>query len=296
MNVTKIHEFTGHKDCIYTTALNYPLHQVYTAGGDGVVVAWDYINGGDGVIQVRVGLAIYTICLWNNKLLLGSHKGNLYIIDLESKTEERNIEAHTQAIFDIVYDQENNLIYTCSFDGFLKVWTEDFKLLKSIGLSDKSLRHICILPGSLAIACSDHSVFILDKESLKIKAKLESHKNSVFALAYNPVKQELLTGGRDCYLKIWDADSLEFKKEYVAATLHINHISFNPDHSLYAVSSMDKTIKIFDANTHEALKFIDKEKNAGHTSSVNKTLWLDQHTIVSVSDDKKAICWSLNSA
>lgn len=58
---------------------------------------------------------------------------------------------------------------------------------------------------------------------------------------------------------------------------------------------MDKTIKIFDSETHEPLKFIDKAKNNGHTSSVNKSLWLNQTTLISISDDKKAMQWSLNN-
>jgi WD repeat-containing protein 61 len=294
MIVNKLHEFTGHTACIYTAAINYPLQLLYTAGGDGIVAAWDCIKGGDGAIQVKVGAAIFSMCLCKNKLVLGSNKGNMYIMDMESKTEERNIEAHTQAIFDIVYDEENQRVLTCGFDGVLHVWTEDFKLLSTTKLSDKSLRNICLLPNSIAVASSDFSIYLLDKVTFKITGKMEQHHNSVFAMAYNPLKQELLTGGRDCYLKIWDTGTLQLKQEYVGATLHINHISFNPGYTLYAISSMDKTIKIFDAHTHEPLKFINKEKNDGHTSSVNKTLWLNRNTLLSVSDDKKAMCWSLD--
>ncbi len=294
MIVTKLREFNGHKDSIYTACINYPRQHFYTAGGDGIVASWICEGAGDGEMQVRVGSAIYSICLFQNKLLLGSSKGNFYSIGLESKKEERNIEAHREGIFDIVHDGPGKRIYTCGFDGVLNIWSEEFELLKSTKLSDKSLRNICLLPGAIAIASSDFNIYILDKDNYTLNTKLESHQNSVFALAYNPLKQELLSGGRDCYLKIWDAQSFQMKKEYVAATLHINHISFNPGFSLYAVSSMDKTIKIFDAASHQPLKFIDKEKYEGHSFSVNKTLWLNDNTLISVGDDKKAISWSLD--
>ena len=293
MIVTKTHEFTGHRDCIYTAAINYPLQQLYTAGGDGFVASWDCLRGGDGAMQVRVGSAVYSMALKEDKLLLGSNKGNLYVVDPETKTEERNIEAHSGGIFDIVYDEETATLYTAGFDGVLNVWSADLQLKTAIKLSGKSLRNICLLPGSIAIACSDFSIYIIDKENLGVTAILESHTNSVFSLAYNPVKKELLSGGRDCYLKIWDGETYKLKQEYVGAKLHINHISFNPGYALYAVSSMDKTIKIFDSESHQPLKFIDKEKNNGHTSSINKSLWLDEKTLLSVSDDKKAICWTL---
>lgn len=41
MIVTKIHEFNGHNDCIYTAAINDETQQLYTAGGDGMVAVWN---------------------------------------------------------------------------------------------------------------------------------------------------------------------------------------------------------------------------------------------------------------
>ena len=121
---------------------------------------------------------------------------------------------------------------TCGFDGVLNVWTEDFNLLSATKLSDKSLRNICLLPERIAVASSDFNIYLLDKETFKITAKLEHHLNYVFAMAYNPFKGQLLTGGRDCHMKIWDTDTLELKPEYVGATWHINHLSFHPAYTL----------------------------------------------------------------
>lgn len=115
------------------------------------MVWWRYgilEEGGDGALLVRVGFAVYSMCLVKNKLLLGIVTGNLFIIDLESKTEERNIEAHSQGIFDIVHDPETGLIYSCGFDGVLQVWDAEFNLLNSIKLSEKSLRCICLMPAN----------------------------------------------------------------------------------------------------------------------------------------------------
>lgn len=293
MNVTKLLEFNGHVDCIYTATLNLEVSQLYTAGGDGIVAAWDYALGGDGAMLVKVNNSVYSMCLFENKLLLGSSTGNLFLINLASKIEERNIEAHAQGIFDIVYDEINERILTCGFDGVLNVWNNELHLKSSIKLSEKSLRNICLLPEAIAIASSDFTIYILDSTTFEIKHRIKNHTNSVFALAFNPIKKELLSGGRDCYLKVWDIETWRLKQEYVGATLHINHIVFSPDNRYYALSSMDKTLKIFDAATHSPLKFITREKNDGHTSSINKALWLNIDSIISISDDKKAISWFL---
>jgi WD40 repeat protein len=293
MIVNRLFEFTGHKDCIYTSAIDHNTQTVYTAGGDGMIVGWDARRGGDGVLMARVDTGVYSMCLHGDTLLVGNRTGNIFSINLPEKRTDRNIEAHQQGIFDICYDEEQQCIYSCGFDGVLNTWDPAMNLVKRTPLSEKSLRNICLLPGLIAVAASDHSIYLLERKSLAIVHRLTHHTNSVFALAYNPGNQQLLSGGRDCYLKIWDMTDFTLRSEYVAATLHINHISYNPGYSKYAVSSMDKTIKIFDASTHEPLKFISREKNGGHTSSVNKTLWLNARTPVSISDDKKAMVWGL---
>jgi WD40 repeat protein len=296
MQVSKIHELTGHRDCIYAACLNASRTRLYTSGGDGIIAEWDFEKGGDGEMAVKVDAGVYSLAAISPEILLvGSSRGNLYIIDPLNKKELRNIEAHKGGIFTIVHHKPAGLIFTGGFDGLLNIWDEDLRLRHQLKLSDKSIRAMEIIPSGIAVSSSDSRIYIIDTKDLSTENILSSHTNSVFALAYNPHQDELLSGGRDCYLKIWDMRSMELKKEYIGATLHINHICFNPSFTFYAVSSMDKTIKIFDASTHEPCKFIDKQKNGGHTSSVNKCIWLSDGRLISVSDDKTAMLWHLEN-
>ena len=76
----------------------------------------------------------------------------------------------------------------------------------------------------------------------------------------------------------------------------INHIVFSPDGSKYATASMDKSIKIWDAEKHKLLKVIDKSRHAGHGTSVNKLLWTQhEHWLVSASDDRSISVWDIES-
>ena len=96
------------------------------------------------------------------------------------------------------------------------------------------------------------------------------------ALAYSPNGEFLLSGGLDAVLKIWEVHKGFAPVQTINAHwLHINAIQYSPAGHYFATASMDKTLKIWDADTFELLKVLDKEKYDGHTSSVNKILWVD---------------------
>ena len=75
----------------------------------------------------------------------------------------------------------------------------------------------------------------------------------------------------------------------------VNTVSISPDHKNFVTGSMDKSIKVWNLETFQLLKVIDKSRHAGHATSVNKVLWSDHHgQVLSCSDDKKISVWDLS--
>jgi WD40 repeat protein len=56
---------------------------------------------------------------------------------------------------------------------------------------------------------------------------------------------------------------------------------------------MDKTIKIWDADTLRLRKVIDRARHAGHSTSINKVLWLSAVTFATASDDRTVAVWEV---
>jgi WD40 repeat protein len=127
-------------------------------------------------------------------------------------------------------------------------------------------------------------------------ANLNAHTNSVFALGYSPDEKTLVSGGRDAQLKFWNSCNYELDENIVAHMYAINYLTYRMDGMFLATCSMDKSIKIWDVDHRKLMKVIDKARNAGHGTSINKILWSTYTgSIVSVSDDRTISIWQLEA-
>ena len=74
----------------------------------------------------------------------------------------------------------------------------------------------------------------------------------------------------------------------------INDIAYRPDGAFLATASMDKSIKIWQADDLRLVKVVDRARHAGHATSINKLLWLPENNwLVSASDDRSISVWEI---
>lgn len=271
-------------------------HTFFSGADDGYIVEWNTETKADGKLLVQVNRPVYSMYVNTSEhvIICGTASGNIHVIDLQTKKEVRNIEAHTLGVFDIQF--VNNHYISSGGDGRICIWNNDFKLVHSIKAADKSARIIAIHPQlkEFAVGFSDHHIRIYSVSTYELLLDFLAHQNSVFALAYAPKGNKLYSGGRDVLLRNWNLHhAYEMELNIPAHTLHINAIAFSPDEKLFATVSMDKTIKIWDAQTDTLLKVIDKARNDGHVTSVNKILWLSENELITCSDDRTVMMWGI---
>ena len=300
IQLEKIAQLTGHNASIFTIIQDNDPSFFLSGAGDGWVVRWNYEEPELGKLIAQVDTQIFSMCTieHENRIVVGNMNGGVHWIDLDEPENTRNIAHHKFGVFDI--QQIGAYIYTLGGAGTLSRWSvQSGRAIESLELSRSSLR--CMDYSSsrneLAIGASDHTIYLLDADSLAIKRKIPAaHENSVFCIKYAPDARYLLSGGRDAHLKAWSiADDFKLISSQPAHWYTINSISFHPEGHYFATGSRDKTLKIWDSNTLQLIKVLEGVRDSGHLNSVNKILWANyKQYLLSASDDRSMIIWRVD--
>ena len=95
-------------------------------------------------------------------------------------------------------------------------------------------------------------------------------------------------------MKFWESETYTLVENIVAHMYAINFLSFKEDGKYLVTCSMDKSIKVWDAQNYKLMKVIDKARNAGHGTSINKVLWSTYSgQVISISDDRTISIWQI---
>ncbi|MFY8189978.1 MAG: hypothetical protein ACOVK9_03355, partial [Bacteroidia bacterium] len=94
--------YTGHTGNLYALAVDKALGYIYTSGTDGLVIRWDINVFGEGKVIAKLGEAVHCLQVeeGQNRLWVGSAKGQVHVVDLTEKKEIKLFASHALALFD----------------------------------------------------------------------------------------------------------------------------------------------------------------------------------------------------
>ncbi|MBM3400584.1 MAG: hypothetical protein FJY15_08500 [Bacteroidetes bacterium] len=279
--------YTGHQSAVYALCAD-EQGGFFSASGDGMLVHWP-TGKDDGQLLAKIPGNVFSLTYDSEEklLLAGSGQGDLFVISKIFGADPglRRLLAHSKGLYRLLNTADG--LITAGGDGRIIRWDSQFDITAEISNSTTATRALCFdEAGNMWAGSSDFKIRVYDVD-WKMVQILEGHTQSVFDLCALPGNR-MLSGGRDAKLKVW-SETGELQQTIAAHLLHIHTIQLHPLGEWFATGSMDKTVKIWDAENMELLKVLDKEKFAFHTSSVNTLLWLDGDHFLSAGDDRRII-------
>jgi len=291
--------FTGHKDCVYTLEKGKGENLFFSSGADGMVICWDVENPEEGKMIARLTSPVYALHFlpYTNQLIIAANNDGFHVIDLETK-QELWAAAAPETWFRMEPISSQVILATGSKGRYALIHLEEQKVeFFSFGSSDiRALAYNPVL-NQMAMGNSDGQIGFWQNYPGLVSPLPEHHSKSVFGLTFYPDGSRLVSCGRDARLILWNkiAESLWQPEVNIPAHLFgIHDVKLHPEKPILATCSMDKTLKIWDAENLKLLRVLDKTRHAGHGHSINQLLWLGKRELLlSCSDDRTISAWNI---
>ncbi|MDX2361640.1 MAG: hypothetical protein QNK23_12605 [Crocinitomicaceae bacterium] len=293
MSFRKQKEISGHAAAVYTCIAQND--HIYSGSADKHVARWLIDEGIQDKFAIRFEQSIYALEFIGKEVLaVGLADGGLHFFNLETKEELKFFVQHTKGIFSIRYNATKGQIYVGDADGNLSVWSDQLELIIYLPLDCGKIRSIDVSGSGehFVLACQDETIRIFETEHFNELHTMVAHENGATSVLFHPTNMDqLITGGKDALLKLWNWKSEELLKTIVAHTFSIYEIISMDNGNRVVTASRDKNVKVWDSNL-EFIKRLDF-KEGGHRHSVNALAKLNEKEFVSCSDDKKLIVWEM---
>ncbi|MEM7571864.1 MAG: hypothetical protein AAF433_03135 [Bacteroidota bacterium] len=297
--LSRIAERKGHEGSIYQLQRAADGKGLLSVAGDGWLVYWPEQAEEHGKLLAKVasGQLLCALALTGERLVTGDLTGGLHWLYPGSDGQQnKHLAHHRKGVFAL--QRIDDQLFSAGGDGFLSRWSiAESRVLESLPLSQQSLRCLAYYADKdlLAVGSTDQHIYLIRASSMQLLNQWRAHDNSVFSIAFSPDGQQLISGGRDAMLKVWQLTELATKpvllQDIPAHNFTVNSLAFSPKGQFLATGSRDKTLKIWRTADWELLKVAEPIRDRGHVNSINSLCWLSEQELVTAGDDRRILSW-----
>jgi len=250
VDVKRVHNITGHRDSIYTLQQADRHNLFFSGSGDGMVVLWNLENPEEGELIAKLPHSIYALHVEPSGLLAVGH----------------------------------------NYDGIHLIDWKNKKAGGSLKMTNAAIFDIQSAGQRLFVADGGGVLTTIDVHTLAILNSTKPADKSSRSIAINPSRGEIAVGYSDCYIRVFDLDTLSLKHEWAAHANSVFTIRYTPDGNFLMSGSRDARLKLWDAQAC----YIPVTEVVAHMYAINHIEFSpDSKHFVTCSMDKSIKVWDL---
>ncbi|MCP4288848.1 MAG: hypothetical protein GY792_31235 [Gammaproteobacteria bacterium] len=201
---------------------------------------------------------------------------------------------HDATVGKAIWNQDESLVLTASWDGTARVWDAESgtELLILSGHSGSVWQAVWNSDESRILTASlDGTARVWDAENGAELLTLAGHLDGVWQAVWNADESLVLTASWDGTARVWDAESGTELLTLAGHSDRVNYAKWNANENRILTASDDNTARVWDAENGTELLIL-----AGHSNSVLQAVWnTNASRILTTSRDGTARVWDAES-
>ncbi|MEL6106391.1 MAG: protein kinase [Planctomycetota bacterium] len=224
------------------------------------------------------------------RLVAGVEDGSIAVWDFQSSRLIKSFNAHRGVIWVVRYDKNNHLFASCGDDGLVRLWDADtFEMIRQWEC-ENATRGIAFSPDGTRIAVAgragDIQVFQIEGGEEVVAFK---QPGAIFGIDYSPDGKLLVTGGSDRVVRLFDAETLEVRQQFLGHDGPVYALCFSKVNPLVASVGWGDNIRIWNHETGAEVAKLPSDSGDIWAVSFCET----SERLVTASQDGNARIWDL---
>ncbi|MGK7928938.1 MAG: AAA-like domain-containing protein [Spirulina sp.] len=253
--------FQGHKGNIQVIDISPDGRLIVSSGDDGTVRLWDLNKKTMVRILHEQENPVYSVAFSPDGKTIASSgdDGTVYLWDMNGNTLTKLSQGNKNSVYSLTFSPNSTMMAGSYNDGSIGLWNLNNVLaeqFRSIQIDERASfytsgevvfdsngRHI--LKGGRLLALLDIEGNVIWKNS-EAHREVERYLGTVWAIAFSPNGQLIVSGGPDRTIRLWDLQGNPIGQPFRGHEGAVKSLAFSPDGQRIVSGSKDRTIRLWD--------------------------------------------------
>ena len=245
---------SGHEGAIRSLAFVGNTNIFYSSGSDGKILRWDLsasTKSSRTLIDNNFINRSMSISKNGRWLACGTTTTGIQLFNLnQTNALPTNLEGHKGWVETLEFTYDSKGLFSSSTDNTIIYWDLIASSHTEFLKTENKIRSLAVSPvGRYIVVGTDDGKVIRWGIDNKDKTILfQADGNKIYIVAFNTNGSKIAFGDKNGYLRIMDTRTNTVTRTVLAHTAPIMDLEFSPNDRQIATASMDKSVKLWDAN------------------------------------------------